>query len=280
MQLPDVATQWKEKGNRALADKDYTNAIAYFTEGLKVAPTNAILYSNRAAAYACISDWQASLQDADSAIQHSPEWGKAYTRKALALIQLQRWDQAVAACKQGLQVEPNNEQLQAYLKEAESAVSASEQNALAEEFLSKGKAEQALAVLDRVVELQPNIALFWSNHSNASLLCRKIPQAKTDANKVIWLKPDWHKGYQRMAEALLQERLYDDACVWYAKALQLNTGDPSLMRAFSQAQQENVMEKARRANAAKCQEDDKDKGKDAKDNEKPAEAPKKNIFGF
>lgn len=35
------------KGNDCFGNKDYSNAIEHYTEGLKVDPNNAVLFSNR-----------------------------------------------------------------------------------------------------------------------------------------------------------------------------------------------------------------------------------------
>ena len=85
--------------------------------GLELSPNNAVLYSNRAAAYASKGDWENSLLDANSAVKNKPTWGKAYNRKVLALLNLHRYDEAVATCEEGLKHEPENESLKASLKE-------------------------------------------------------------------------------------------------------------------------------------------------------------------
>ncbi len=42
---------------------------------------------------------------------------------------------------------------------------------------------------------------------------------------VLWISPEWHKGYQRMAEVCYSERNYSDSCSWYARAMQYCPGN-------------------------------------------------------
>jgi len=50
--LTMASDEFKTKGNAAFADKNYDEAIGFFTEGIDVDPSNHVLYSNRSACYA------------------------------------------------------------------------------------------------------------------------------------------------------------------------------------------------------------------------------------
>ena len=63
-------------------------------------------------------------------------------------------------------------------------------------------------------------ALFVTKKQSLSLLFLSLIFCET----VVWLKPEWHKGYQRMGEVLYAERNYEAACSWYAKALGFKPG--------------------------------------------------------
>lgn len=78
----------KERGNAALAANKLGLAISCFSLAIKLDPTDATYFSNRSLAYvkaglACIG-----LPDALQCIALKPYWGRGYSRKASALLDL------------------------------------------------------------------------------------------------------------------------------------------------------------------------------------------------
>ncbi|XP_018334472.1 stress-induced-phosphoprotein 1 [Agrilus planipennis] len=110
-------SQLKEKGNAALAENKFDEAIKYYTEGINLDSTNHVLYSNRSAAYAKAGKYDLALQDAEKTVQIKPDWGKGYSRKGSALAYLGRIDEAIETYEKGLQLDPNNAQLRDGLAE-------------------------------------------------------------------------------------------------------------------------------------------------------------------
>ena len=82
-----------------------------YTKAIHMDSANHILYSNRSAAYASLEQWEKALEDADKTVELKPDWGKGYSRKGLALRNLNRMSEALDAYEAGLKVEPENEQL-------------------------------------------------------------------------------------------------------------------------------------------------------------------------
>lgn len=107
----------KDKGNAALAENKFEEAIKYYTEAINLDPKNHVLYSNRSAAYAKANKYAQALQDADKTVELKPDWGKGYSRRGTALAYLGRTDEAIATYEKGLQVDPGNKQLQDSLAE-------------------------------------------------------------------------------------------------------------------------------------------------------------------
>jgi len=114
------ADQWKNKGNTAYSSKNYNEAVKCYSEAIKLDTTsNPALYTNRAAAYAGLNDWEKSLSDANKSLSINPEWLKGYFRKGAALFELKRWEEAVQAYKKAVQMDPQNQDITSKLKEAE-----------------------------------------------------------------------------------------------------------------------------------------------------------------
>ena len=54
----------------------FTHAIHLYTEGLRRDPQNAMVFSNRSAAFLLSDDPHAALSDAERAIRLQPTWSK------------------------------------------------------------------------------------------------------------------------------------------------------------------------------------------------------------
>lgn len=107
----------KDKGNAALAQNNFEEAIKYYTEAINLDSGNHVLYSNRSAAYAKANKYDLALQDAEKTVQLKPDWGKGYSRQGAALSFLGKVDEAIAAYEKGITVDPNNAQLRDSLNE-------------------------------------------------------------------------------------------------------------------------------------------------------------------
>lgn len=116
----DKVAALKDKGNAALAENKYEEAIKFYTEAINLDGNNHVLYSNRSAAYAKSNKYTEALKDAEKTVEIKPDWGKGYSRKGSALAYLRRTDEAIAAYEKGLEVDPNNPQLKEGLTEVRS----------------------------------------------------------------------------------------------------------------------------------------------------------------
>ncbi|CAM8885132.1 unnamed protein product [Rhodiola kirilowii] len=119
-----MADEAKAKGNTAFSAGDYPTAIKHFTDAISLAPENHVLYSNRSAAYASLSQYSQALEDAKRTVELKPDWAKGYSRLGAAYQGLIQLDDAVAAYKKGLEVDPSNEALKSGLADAEAAAAA------------------------------------------------------------------------------------------------------------------------------------------------------------
>jgi stress-induced-phosphoprotein 1 len=85
-------------------------------------PSNHVLYSNRSAAYASLSQFDASLADANKTIDIKSDWAKGYSRKGAALFGQGKLEEAKSAYEEGLRIEPTNAQLKQGLSQVEESL--------------------------------------------------------------------------------------------------------------------------------------------------------------
>ncbi|KAM0254281.1 hypothetical protein ACHAQJ_006921 [Trichoderma viride] len=116
------ADELKALGNKAIADKNFDEAIDKFTQAIALQPENHILYSNRSAAYASKKDWDNALKDADKTTEIKPDWAKGWGRKGAALHGQGDLLGANDAYEAGLKHDPNNAQLKSGLASVEKAM--------------------------------------------------------------------------------------------------------------------------------------------------------------
>jgi small glutamine-rich tetratricopeptide repeat-containing protein alpha len=74
------ADKLKQIGNSQMSRKEYAEAIESYTEAISLDSTNAVYYSNRAAAHSSLGDHQKAVDDAEKAIETDPNFVKAFSR--------------------------------------------------------------------------------------------------------------------------------------------------------------------------------------------------------
>lgn len=78
------------------------------------------LFANRSAAYLALGLYDQALWDAQKSVALNSSWAKAHYRLGSALAALNQWNDAAAAFKQGLTLDPSNADLRRRLDDAES----------------------------------------------------------------------------------------------------------------------------------------------------------------
>lgn len=124
----DQVSVLKEKGNSALQDRRFEEAIKYYTEAIALDSNNHVLYSNRSAAYAKAGQYEQALEDAEKTVSLKPDWAKGYSRKGSALAYLGKLNASIKAYESGLQLDPNNAQLKSSLAEVKAQKQAAAAN--------------------------------------------------------------------------------------------------------------------------------------------------------
>ncbi|KAF1849064.1 mitochondrial precursor protein [Cucurbitaria berberidis CBS 394.84] len=90
----DYAAKLKAAGNKAYGSKDYNRAIDLYAKAI-LCKQDPVFYSNRAACYNAMSDWDKVIEDTTAAINLDNEYVKALNRRANAYEQVERNSEAL-----------------------------------------------------------------------------------------------------------------------------------------------------------------------------------------
>ena len=90
----DYAAKLKAAGNKAYGDKSYNRAIELYGKAILCKP-DPIFYSNRAACYNALGQWEKVVEDTTAAINLDNEYVKALNRRANAYEHLEMYSEAL-----------------------------------------------------------------------------------------------------------------------------------------------------------------------------------------
>jgi len=93
-QREEYAAKLKAAGNKAYGDKAYNKAIDLYTKAILCKP-DPVFYSNRAACYSALSQWDNVIEDTTAAISMDPEYVKAINRRAAAYENQKKYSEAL-----------------------------------------------------------------------------------------------------------------------------------------------------------------------------------------
>ncbi|GER53462.1 tetratricopeptide repeat-containing family protein [Striga asiatica] len=90
-----LVSRARARGNDLFRSERFTEACLAYGEGLRLNPSNSVLYCNRAACWYKLGKLEKSVDDCNQALQIQPRYTKALLRRALSNSKLERWSEAV-----------------------------------------------------------------------------------------------------------------------------------------------------------------------------------------
>ncbi|XAR68280.1 hypothetical protein NMG60_11003357 [Bertholletia excelsa] len=90
-----LVSRARARGNDLFKSERFTEACSAYGEGLRLDPSNSVLYCNRAACWYKLGLWERSVDDCNKALCICPNYTKALLRRAASNNKLERWAEAV-----------------------------------------------------------------------------------------------------------------------------------------------------------------------------------------
>ncbi|KAK5888054.1 hypothetical protein CesoFtcFv8_016594 [Champsocephalus esox] len=107
---PELALESKSRGNESFQKGDYPVAMKQYSEAIRRNPKDAKLFSNRAACYTKLLEFQLALKDCEECIKLEPSFIKGYTRKGAALEAMKDFTKAMEVYQKALDLESNSKE--------------------------------------------------------------------------------------------------------------------------------------------------------------------------
>lgn len=105
----EVATEYKKEGNLAYSLKDYNEAIMFYSKAIQYCPldekfnhSRSIFYANKAACYLELNQPEKVIKLCGKCIKFDPRYVKGYLRRAKALEQAGKDEEALEDLKKAL----------------------------------------------------------------------------------------------------------------------------------------------------------------------------------
>jgi tetratricopeptide (TPR) repeat protein len=212
---PNYADAYYNRGN-AYSDKgDYDRAIADFTQAIRLYPNYALAYNNRGRAYYNKKDYDRAIADNTQAIRINPNYADAYYNRSLAYYNKNDYDTAIADNTQAIRLNPNY--TNAYIVRGNA-------------YGAKGDYDQAIADHTQAIRLDPNNALAYTNRGVTYERKGDNDRAFADYDQAIRLDPNYAVAYHGRGIAYSNKNDYDRAIADYTQAIRL---DPNYADAYN-----------------------------------------------
>ncbi|KAJ5155982.1 Mitochondrial outer membrane translocase complex subunit Tom70 [Penicillium capsulatum] len=204
----EYAAKLKAAGNKAYGIKDYPKAIDLYGRAIICTP-DPVFYSNRAACYNVLSQWDKVVEDTTAALAMNSEYVKALNRRAIAYEHLGKFSDALMDFTASCIID---------------AFSNDVSRGSLERLLKKIAEEKTKAILEARTKKLPS-ATFVSNYLQ-SFRPQSLPEGLEESAE---LGEDSGKGQLRKGLISMGKKTgdgYEEAAAAFEKALELgNLGD-------------------------------------------------------
>jgi len=231
------AENYKLKGNEAFKKGNHAEAIEFYTYATEMDPNNCIYFTNRSNAYFKMKNFEKSLRDATKSAKLDPKWPKGHYRMGLALLELDKPQEALKSFQTAVDLDPKN---QTYVSEVARAKGAFMKGMSQAEILKTdgnekfkgGNIDDAIKLYTTAINAckgeKDNLvkADIYANRAACYRQLYKDQEVIADCNEAIKLVPNHVKAYIRRAQGYEQMEKYQEAFNDFQKASHLAPNTP------------------------------------------------------
>ena len=248
LSLKDTSDTFNQLGFCYQRKKRYDLAILYYEKGVDKEQMQSNYYENRIAisnlgsCYYELKEYQTALKNLDRALKIDPKYTDAFYWKLKTYKTLGKFDEVIKNCDehQEFQDDPNLDEVEDILK--------IKRNALFE----LDKFDDALNCSNEILKIKKSTYNYvWEGWILENL--DRPKDAKDSYEKAIKISPENDEAYSYMGEALMEEKNFEGAIVYFKKAWDISKDDEMILwqgRAIKKiGNRENSDEKFKEAEA-------------------------------
>src|SRR5262249_11727623 len=185
----------------------FDNAIADFTEAIRLDPKFVAAYYNRSRSYLRKRDYDRALADAEETTRIDPNYVSGYGQAGYVLKDMHQYDRALAAFDTALKHDPNSA------------------NALigrGNTYIDKKNYSQAVAEFNAALKIEPSSARAFADRARAYNANGDLDQALEDITQSLKLEPRSAPALNTRALVLQAKREYDSALADFTEAIRID----------------------------------------------------------
>ncbi|MFZ0511733.1 MAG: tetratricopeptide repeat protein [Candidatus Nitrosopolaris sp.] len=95
------------KGNEYLSRRDYSMALDYYDQAIKIDPKYADAWINKGLAIHNLRKYNEAIESYDKAIEIDPKYADAWNNKGVSLGKLGKYKEAIECCDRAVKIDPN-----------------------------------------------------------------------------------------------------------------------------------------------------------------------------
>ena len=201
---------WYAKGEKALNNKKYEEAINAFSEVIKINKKNPEAFYSRGLCHLFNDDPLAAIGDFSVAIELDSLWSDAYNNRGLCYGYIGELESSADDFKKAIELDSNF--TKAFLN-------------LGSAYLTMGKTDKSIEMLNKVVEKDSTNPESYFIRGSAYLFNKDFEKGKEDFSIAIDLGLKSNKAYFNRASCSFNLEKYNDAIEDLSKAIDLNPKD-------------------------------------------------------
>jgi tetratricopeptide (TPR) repeat protein len=201
---PETASSHVTQGDAHHRRGDVDQAIAAYSEAIRLNPTLALVYKKRGDAYEDKDDFDQAIKDYSEAIRLNPKLALAYNNRGYAHYRNGDLDQAIADYSEAIRIDPN-EPL-AYENRGDA-------------YEDKDELDRAIADYSEAIRLHPKYVIAYNNRGYAYYRKGDLDQAIADYSRAIRFNPKLALAYQNRGDAHEDKDDLNQALADYEAAL-------------------------------------------------------------